>query len=211
MRVAMRATGLAATALLLAPVTPSQAADGRLELSVDGRAWSANLRTQLFDPAIRWVPGDRRIERFWVRNSSPDTGRLVVTIEGRRTDGLIQTGDLTVTARGGGGAWMPVNAPGTHELLQLESLAPGDRVQVAIDVALARSARNQSQDEALDLALAVRLEQKIGSDDSPDLPNTGGPSRWWVLLGAGLVGAGAVVLAFVATPRPRRKRGAVDG
>jgi LPXTG-motif cell wall-anchored protein len=207
----MRATGLAATALLLAPIPASQAADGRLELSVDGRVWSANLRTPLFDPAIRWVPGDRRTARFWVRNNSPDTGRLVVSIEGRRTDGLIQTGDLTVTARGGGGTWTPVNAPGTHELLQVASLAPGDRARVAIDVALARSAHNQSQHEGLDLALAVRLEQSIGpDDDSPDLPNTGGPSRWWVLLGAGLVGAGAAVLAFVATPRRRRERGAVD-
>jgi hypothetical protein len=208
MRAATRTSALAAAMLAVLMTAPAAAdtADGRLELSVDGRTWSGSLRAPLFDPALRWVPGDSRTAHFWVQNGSSDPGRLVVTIQGRRADVLMQTGDLAVTARGGGGIWTSVDTPGTHELLRVSPLAAGDRVRVAVDVAFKPSARNQSQAEVLDLALGVRLDQLIepGSSGSPVLPNTGGLWWWWIPAGAGLVGIGAAVVARA------RKRGAVD-
>jgi hypothetical protein len=192
-----------ALAVLLTAPAPVRAADARLDVSMDGRTWSASLPSPLFDPAVRWVPGDSRTARFWVQNGASYPGRLVVAIQGTRTAALMQNGDLTVTARGGGGTWTSADTPGTHDLLMVAPLAPGARVRVAVGVAFEPSAPRLSQAAALDLALGVRIEPLAGDGDSGQ--DAGGPPRWWIAAGVGLVGIVAALLAR------SRKQGASDG
>jgi hypothetical protein len=148
-----------------------------LSLSADGRVWAADLSAPLFNPSLVWVPGDSRTARFWARNDSADPGRLTASIEGVATDRLMETGALTVTARGGGGHWTPTDAAGTHRLLQVSTLPPGGAVRVAVTVAFDPEAGPVSQTASLDLRLAVSLEQRVDPGDEGGLPNTGGALR----------------------------------
>jgi hypothetical protein len=198
MTVLARLTSATAALVLLAVPARGAASDDHLLVSLDGHAWSHSLDGPLFSPGLRWVPGDSRTARFWVRTGSADPGRLVVTVKGARTGGLMQTGDLAVTARGGGGIWTPVDLPGAHELLNVAPVAAGARVQVAVSVAFKPAATNQSETKSLHLALGVRLEQMpVPGSENAGLPDTGGVSFWWAVAGAGLacIGAAAAVRA----------------
>ena len=70
----MRRT-ITTAALILLTATPAVAAD-EIGLSSDGFSWGSTLPQPLFDPAFRWVPGDRETASFWVRNQSGDGALL---------------------------------------------------------------------------------------------------------------------------------------
>jgi hypothetical protein len=202
----MAAAAVATLAILLVASTAAHADQRRLELSRDGHRWSSSLRTPLFSPALRWVPGDRRTAHVWVRNNGSDPGRLVLSIRSARVDRLIRTGDLTVSARGGGGRSTPVHRAGTHPLLRIGALAPHHPVRVTIAVALAPTAANSTQARSLDLSFGVRLRQLTRrADHKPDHPDHG-PFHdlpWWVAAGAGPLGVGAAVHSLVLARRPK--------
>jgi hypothetical protein len=206
MTAAKRLAGAVASALILLLVMPAgaDAAHRQLELSRDGRHWTSSLKAPLFDPTVRWVPGDRRVAHFWARNTSSDPGRLTIDIKATGADRLIRTGDLTIRARGGGGGSTPVNRPGRHRLLRIESLAPRHRVRVTIAVTLAPSATNVAQAKRLRLAFGARLEQltrrpRHGTHDV----HRGELTPWLVAAGAGPLGVGAALHSLALTRRPK--------
>ena len=106
----LRAIVIVAAILLAA--APAIAAD-EVGLSSDGVSWGSALSEPLFDPAFRWVPGDRETASFWVRNESSDAALLDVAILGSSVDALMETGDLSVTVAvaGGGGPTTTTTRP----------------------------------------------------------------------------------------------------
>jgi hypothetical protein len=214
----MRLCVLAAVPVLVALLTPSAAvADGELGLSADGQTWGRNLSKPLFDPAFRWVPGDRETASFWVRNQSDGPAVLDVTMVGSAVDSLIRTGDLTVRVVTESGAAGSTSTPGSHSLVRSLRVPRGQSERVDVTVDFDRASTNESEVKNLNLAFDVRLTQDTtaadrgtGDDDGSGhrdddrdvgLPGTGGPS-WWVFpLGTALV-AGGVALAT----RTRRER-----
>jgi hypothetical protein len=192
---------------------PSSAvAADELGLSNDGVYWSSQLAAPLFDPAFRWVPGDREESAFWVRNQSSDGATLDVALVGSGVDSLMETGDLTVAVRAEGGPWRSANQVGRQSLISSLSVEPGHTEKVTVSVVFAAASTNESQVLQYDLKFDVRLTQDTSggsdgrSDDEDDsdgsdghdddgLPGTGG-LPWWVLpFGSGLV-AGGVSLAM---------------
>lgn len=147
-----------AAALLLS--TPSSAvADERIGLSSDGENWSAQLSEPLFDPDVRWVPGDVRTESFFVRNESPESAELSIDLLGSAVDDLVETGDLTVMASGGGSDWIASDDPGTHRLVSSVGVSSADGTRVDVTVAFDADAVNASQTLGFELDLRVNLQE----------------------------------------------------
>jgi len=178
--------------MMLASACPA-AADDRIDLSRDGVTWSESLDAPLFDSGTRWVPGDVRSARFYVRNEADQDADLSIDVLGTTVDSLLRTGDLTVSARGGGGPWRDVTTPGRHRLVSTTDIESGETSEVDVTVAFAPASANGSQARTLDLDLLVRLTQDP-SDLAPDgrslLPTTGGPAAWVLITGLALLGAG---------------------
>ncbi len=210
----LRIISIAAVILLTA--TPAVAAD-EIGLSTDGVSWESTLSQPLFDPAVRWVPGDRKTASFWVRNESADSALLDVAILGSSIDSLMETGDLSVTVAAASGGGSSTTMTGRHELLSSRAVRPGQTDRIDVTAALDSASTNESQVKALDLRFEVRLTQDAGasdnsdesdddSDDSDDdsdrngiLPGTGGPVGW--PLSAGLLGLCVGLLLFATARR----------
>lgn len=183
------------------------AAEDNLGLSLDGVHWHAGLAEPLFDPAVRWVPGDVRTSRFLVRNDAADPADLALDLLRRSDDALIETGWLRVSARAGSGSWTTIAASGTHRLVDEDRIAAGSVVPLQVRVALAPSAPNGTQVLGSDLDLRVTLTDSRANahngdngdnGEGPDqaLPDTGLALPWWeVPLGLLLVLGGLLLLA----------------
>lgn len=203
---ALSATTIA-VALVLAAAAPARAA-GEIGLSADGVTWGATLPQPLFDAAIRWVPGDVRTERFYVRNQTADGVRMDVDVVASHVEELVTTGDLSIDVRIAGGEWAPTTVTGTQRLSS-ESVPAGGSYPVDVRVRFLAESTNVSQTLPLDLRLRVTLTETIpggggsnGGGSTPGLPVTGGSLD----LGAAVVGAVAVGLGIVLAARRRRDR-----
>lgn len=202
--------GVLAVAVVLLPLPAAHAASGgQLGLSIDGRTWTRNLTRPLFDPTIRWVPGDVRTASFWARNQSSDPGRLSIRVTGGPATSLARTGNIRVRVDG-----RTVALSGSGTVVTDRLLQPGRRQRVPVSVAFLGSSTNPSQARQLGVRFLVRLTQagiggRHGSagGTSPGgtslgepsrggdlLPNTGGPPLWPAAVAAGSLLAGAAVL-----------------
>ncbi|MFV0259536.1 MAG: hypothetical protein ACK5PP_13955 [Acidimicrobiales bacterium] len=159
--------------LVTAAPAPASAADG-LSFSRDGSTWTAELSEPLFGPAIRWVPGDARIERFSVRNDSSLDVLLHVDLLDTGLDELLGTGDLRVEVRVGDGAWTGTDTPGGGRLGS-ERVGPGGVQTVDVRVSMDPAATNVSQVQNLDLRFAVTLTDDPGEVPDPDPDPTPDP------------------------------------
>lgn len=189
-------------------VSSSAMADPRIGLSRDGVTWVSQLADPLFDAEIVWVPGDARTESFYVRNQATEAAELSVALLGTDAAGLVETGDLTIAARGGGTGWRSTDEKGTRRLVSEVGVGTNRPARVDITVTFAASSVNASQTRTLDLDLRVRLTQAVsatgpGTDDGR-LPGTGGPAGWILLSGVGLLGTGTALVSI------RRRRAASD-
>lgn len=178
---------------LLAATTASPAiAADELGLSVDREHWTPSISTPLFDPAMRWVPGDSETATFYVRSQGGGLGDLTVDILGSTAGDLMDSGDLHITASGGGGEWKSVSAPGRHRLLTAPRIADGRIVPIRVSVTFDAASDNQTQLRASTLRFLVTLSQSTaGSGDDQRLPDTGAPDlRLFVAISAILLGTG---------------------
>jgi len=209
---------LATAAMLVLTAAPAHAAD-ELRLSRDGVTWAPDLADPLFDSSVRWVPGDVRTESFYVRNESAQAGRLAIDILGTPVHTLLDTGDLDIDAQGAGGAWVSVSTPGTHRLLSDGSVPADSARRVDVTVHFDSASTNVSQLKSLELAFRVFLVQDVDEDDSDSdgsdgsdgadesddasglLPDTGGPTLWWAIVGVAALGIGILMTRH----RPRRQ------
>jgi LPXTG-motif cell wall-anchored protein len=197
------------TVLVASSVSAARAAD-ELGLSADGVHWSLSLSQPLFDSSQLWVPGDSETARFYVRNQGGTPADLTIDILGSTTSDLFDTGDLHVTAVGGGATWVTVSERGEHRLLTRPDLADGAAVPIDVTVALDADSTNVSQFRSAQLDFRVTLAEVVadgtGTDDdgsggSP-LPGTGSTASPWILpIGAMLLGLG---LALVSRRRSER-------
>ncbi|MEZ0580026.1 LPXTG cell wall anchor domain-containing protein [Nocardioides sp. MH1] len=209
-----------AIALVLAATAAPACADEEVGVSSDGRHWHADLRTPLFDPAFRWVPGDRQVRSFYVRNQGPTRARMSLEVRSRDTGHLLPDDDVDLAARAAGGPWVELENGRAGGIVVQDALDAGSRVRVEVRVAFNPASTNQSEVRRLPLTFRVLLAQDGPGGDGPGsgpggdgavtgvLPSTGnGVQTWFVWLGAALVGAG---LALVAAAR-RRGEEARDG
>lgn len=148
---------LAAVLLLLGLAGPASA-DG-IGLSNDGAHFGDGLAGPLFDPDVRWVPGDERTARFWVRNDAQQAGALRLTMTDDGVRSLLATGDVTVSARAAGTGWTTVDSTGTRVLVDGTVVPPRGRRWVDVRVAFDPASGNESQGRLLDLGLEVSLTQ----------------------------------------------------
>ncbi len=180
------AAGYAAPATAATPT-------GQVQVSPDGHTWTGQLDAALFEPSIRWVPGDQRIRSFFVRSRAATDGNLSLSVHTTSADAVLAD-EVVLEARVAGSHWRPVDAAGqTH----LESLPAGTSSRIDLRAALPASVTNQARSRRLNLDLAVRLVES-GDDTGAagELPNTGAPmSPWQLALAAGLLGAGLALIA----------------
>lgn len=194
----MRRSVLAAACLAPVLVAGPAHADGELGLSYDGRHWQDRLERPLFDPGVRWVPGDVRTARFYVRNLGSDQGTLAVEVEHAERTGpgaLAASGHLHVTARAGGRDWSSLRGDLAH-LVDDDLLASGRTVPVEVRVSMDAAAPNRTMVLSSDLGLRVVLRDAraggAGGAGGHQLPDTGTPVPPWLppvalaLLGSGL-------------------------
>ena len=163
--------------------SPSQADDAAqpdrnaLQVSLDGVTWTESIRQPLFDPAVRWVPGDIRTARFFVRNAKPESGDLRVVLERPTRDALLDTGFLSVAARAGDGPWTEIESGGRHELIDGAAVESLEEEIVFLRASLAADAPNGTMVLATDLDLTLTLTQEGIVDDATsedDDENDGG-------------------------------------
>lgn len=204
----MRLLRLLATLLVLLAigVAPAYAAQP-VQLSNDGRTWAPDLPAPLFDPAVRWVPGDVREASFWVRNAGPDAGTLSVTALVADADGLLAKHAMRLRLRDASGSWTTV-APGSRA--SLGALADGARTRVVVSAAYAAASGNDTERDTLRFSLRVRLtgaDEAAGHAGGPSsgghaggqgpgglLPGTGNPVTWWLCLLAAISLGGGTAL-----------------
>jgi hypothetical protein len=171
-----RAAALAAVApIALAPVLAAAPAhaDGELGLSRDGVHWHERLVRPLFDPDIRWVPGDVRTARFYVRNLAPDAGTLSVDVERVRRRALADSGFLHVVARADGAPWTALADGDLARLIDGDDLASGRTIPVDVRVALGAAAPNETMVLSSDLDFRVTLRDADAVSSNGAVPRDG--------------------------------------
>lgn len=180
------------TFLLAVPAAAPAHAANELGLSLDQKTWTSSISTPLFDPDIRWVPGDSESATFYVRNHGGDAGDLTVDVLGSTAGNLIDSGDLHITAKGGGGDWTMVSTAGRHRLLSAPSIPDGHIVPIKVNVLFDAASVNPTQLRSSKLSFHITLSQSTaGSDSDQALPDTGAPDiRLYAALSAILLSVG---------------------
>jgi len=185
-------------ALVLSVAGPAAADDGsdaqrqQVGLSLDGVHYQHDIDQPLFDPALRWVPGDVRRSSFWVRNQAVEPGDLTIDVLALGRKPLLDSRYLSISARTGDGPWQTMGSDKSMHLLTQKNVPANSAVPVTVQVALAPEATNGTMLLATDLDFGVTLTDARataaggGSVDHPDgpgglLPDTGSSASWWAL------------------------------
>lgn len=152
-----------------------------LSVSLDGATWTDAITRPLFDPSVRWVPGDVRTAQFFVRNTKPEAGDLSLVLERPTRAALLETTFLTIAARAGSGPWVEVASGGSHELIDSAKVASDAEVPVELRASYDFAAPNTSMVLASDLDLTLTLTQggvvaDANSDTDPRDPD-GNPNQ----------------------------------
>lgn len=203
-------TGLLLPAGPVAHAATAHDPGSEVAVSRDGTHWSDSLAAPLFDPAVRWVPGDVRTALFYVRNRDADAGDLRVTVQRTPRDALIGTGWLTVSARAGQGPLVDVAQGGSQTLVEQAAVAPTSVVPVHVTATLDPAAPDGTQVLATDLDLHVTLTRSVPGSGAPAgtpagtpgaaptgaLPDTGSDLQPWVVpLALLMLASGTVLVA----------------
>ena len=191
--VAAALTGAAPVGLGRAAVAADAGPPG-VGLSLDGRTWTRETLTPLFDPGLRWVPGEVRAATFHVRNESSAavTARVQVRV-GPGAAALDE--DLSVRTRLAGAGWTP--GPRSAPL----RLGAGDVVPVDVEVAFAAASTNDTQGARTPLDVRVTLTGDLedpGAQQAP--PGELAPT------GAGVLGLLVLAVSAVVTGAGLRRR-----
>lgn len=197
---------VAAVVVLLVGLGPASADEPggvELGLSRDGVTWSPTLAEPLFDPGVRWVPGDVRTERFYVRNQATSRGAMTVTVRSVRRDALLETRTLSVAARSGDGEWRAVDGPSLVPIVDADLVASGAAVPVDVRVTMDSDAPNRTMVLGTDLEFTVQLADARsvpggsgdGASGEDGLGDSGASvAAWMVLVGALAVFGGTTLL-----------------
>ncbi|MEU6137165.1 LPXTG cell wall anchor domain-containing protein [Nocardioides sp. NPDC047086] len=205
----------------LAAAAPAAASTEPVQLSNDGRTWGVDLPRPLFEPEVRWVPGDSREATFWVRDAGESRGALTVSADIRDADGLVAEGAMSLRLRRGDGRWQEVR-PGDRA--SLGWLERGSQDRIGVIATYAPASGNDTMDRSLTFSLDVRLTGEDatgpggatppggngngdgngdgeGAGDGGLLPDTGSPVTWSLIALASLLIGGGTALVL----RSKRK------
>lgn len=149
------AAGVVVVLVLLTTSTAAHAAVG-ISLSRDGVHWAGQLSGPLFPDNTRWVPGDRRIETFYVRNDSDQPAELLLDVQNTAVQDLYETGDIIIEARSEG-PWIPIVGTERQRLISQSAAEAGEPRRVDVAVMFDKVSENQSQRLRLQLGFGLRL------------------------------------------------------
>lgn len=221
--------GLTSTPTALA-ATPPRPSPG-VSLSSNGSMWAPDITSPLFDPDIRWVPGDRRQASFFVRNDGESAAELAVTVRAEDSNGLVAGNaiDLIVSTPHRPGAAPPAGTATT-----LGRLARGASERIDVAAVFRGTATNATMRKLLRFTVVVDLSgapsgttkvpnvtgQVSGGrshNDAGPMPGTGllaytGSEQLWALLVVGLtmlaIGVAALARRAAARRNTTRRNGA---
>ena len=203
-----RVAAVAAGALLAAAHAGPARASGDVLVSNTDSGFAETLTEPLFDPSLRWVPGDVRSSTFYVRNNTTDPAGLSLSVIDEDAGELLESGALHVRVSSRGTRWSPDPRRPSRTMMSEVLLAPGSSAPVKVRVAFDPAASNRTQLLSSGLRIRVRLAQTGhidlgpgtapgdgpgGSDAAPAtgpggglLPGTGLPAglAWLLLLGS---------------------------
>ena len=162
------------TCLCLALMAGPASADGRIGLSRDGSTWSQTLPGSLFDPSIRWVPGDSRTASFFVRNQAESGASLRVDVRSGDRDQLLANDDIRLEARAHGSRWFPLQNNDISRTLTSRMLGVGESVKVDVRAVFDAASTNQSQRKSLALRSLVTLADATAGQGIGGV----GPAAW---------------------------------
>lgn len=162
-------SALLASFLLLSAGAPGEAAE-EVGLSRDGSTWRSSLDSPLFDPAVRWVPGDRRAEAFHVRNQGASAAELSLAVRSADEDRLWARGLIRLRARAAGGAWHELRNGALSPDLTADALDVGESVRVEVEATFLPDAENATQERSLDLDVRARLTGLGAAPATPEPP-----------------------------------------
>jgi hypothetical protein len=215
------AATLAGVAALMVALASPAAADDELSVSSDGVTFARALGAPIFDPALRWVPGDVRSSTIYVKNNDQFAARLDIDLLGDHLGDLLDSGDLHVTTSAASGTSGVASDGSTTRILGAANVPGGAVVPVTITASFDEDSPNATQVRSTDIRLQLTLTQTefpgdpdddnddSDDDDSDDddndgddndgddngvLPDTGsGLAAWLLLAAAGLVSTGSAL------------------
>lgn len=114
--------------------------------------WATSLTTPLFDPTMRWVPGDTVTSGFWAANRSDDTTEFRITLLPWEQS-LMNSGEFDLRVRSGDDRWEPIRSAWTAP----RPLAAGEKMHVQLRASLPTSASNATQSLAFGFDVRTRL------------------------------------------------------
>ena len=177
-------------------------------LSNDGVNFGPALAQPIFDPQLRWVPGDAHTGSFYVRNQGPSRALMTIVARSRNGDRLFTGNDITLRARVAGGAWFTLNDGVTSADLTEAGIPRGQVVRVDVNARFLFASPNATQLRPLRAVFEVSLRQDPtdrSHHGQGGLPSTGGPRLWVLFAGSAALGLG---LALVRSRRTEEQEAA---
>ncbi len=159
---------IAFTTVLFWLVPSAAHAADELDLSWDGQTWSEQLSEPMFDPAVRWVPGDMEAKAFYVRNQAESGADLTIAVATRDHDDLLRYEDIKLSARVGSGDWVNLKRTEQNFRLNNDALPAGEARKVEVRAKFDSASPNRSQDKELTLKFRVTLSDAQASTEDPD-------------------------------------------
>lgn len=197
------------TAILFCLAASAAHAADELHVSWDGDVWSEQLSDPLFDPTVRWVPGDFEVEVFYVRNQAEGGATLTIAVTAVDRHYLMGYEDIRLSARLAPGDWVDLEHTEQNFRLNNDALPAGEVHKVEVRAYFDSNSPNRSQNKELALNFRVILSdghvatedpEAPGADDEEStgpLPQTGTSGLHWLILTAGTaIGVGMAVLGM---------------
>lgn len=157
-----------AAALPASAAVPA-ATDDRLVLSVDGRTWSPDVTTPLFDPGLVWVPGDVETGTLYARNESGEDARAAASVVLADGEGAALADELQVRTRLGAGPW----TDGVRSAVI--DLGPGEVLPIGVELAFDPNATSAPKLRTVEIDVVVTLSTAGLGGPGSDVPGAGGP------------------------------------
>ena len=143
---------LAASAALTQPTASAAQHWTQIDVSRDGRHWSATLETPLFEKPVVLVPGAEVTETLYVTNRGNETARLRVSVLVDDRTGFLDATGFRMQVRAGDQAAHRITHAG-RDLAGVVVLDPDDVVPVTVRISLLRS-----ETKAMDQHLGFQLQ-----------------------------------------------------
>ncbi len=173
-------------------------AQGELEVSEDGRHWSTGLTQPPFDPELVWVPGDKHVADFRIRNNAPTPADFTLTMLGEDTAGLLESDQFRIKARVSGGPWRQLKSFDHGQRLNHVPLNSGSVSTVEVLVGFMPDEGNDTQLQQLSFDFRMQLSEAVLDQPLGDGAATGVDSA--TVISASRTTTPASVLRALAVP-----------